>query len=234
MKNYTIVVLLIIVFSYNKNYSQENDEKDFALWSSVGVDYSPIKSLKFGIEQNLRLKEDASEVDEYFTEIQAEFEIFKNFEIAQAIRIIRENDNEGKKQGYEKHIRFSFDLKYNFDIKRFNLFYRLRYQNKKELDLEEDDTATPVKYLRFKTGFEYKIKNWPLDPEFAVEFFNRKRENYAFIKDAKLSRTRFTLGTSYKIKKFGKFGIYYRYQKNSRIDNDFQTSILGLKYNYSI
>jgi hypothetical protein len=62
----------------------------------------------------------------------------------------------------------------------------------------------------------------------------KKREDLSLIADAKLSRYRLTFGTSYSLKKFGKLVIYYRYQENTRVDNDFQTKILGLKYSYSI
>lgn len=234
MKSKTLVFFVLSLLIYNKNYGQIEDNKDFAIWSSVGVKYAPIKNLKFGVEQHIRLKEQAAEVDEYFTEIQAEFEVFKNFEIGQAFRFIRENDNVGKKQGYEKHFRFSTDLNYNFDVKRFNLSFRFRYQNKRELDLEDGSLDTPAETLRFKTAVEYNIKKWPLDPKLAVEIFNKEREGYSLISGAKLSRYRVTLATSYSLKKFGKFGIYYRYQKNTRIDNDFQTNILGFKYSYSI
>lgn len=215
--------------------AQETDNKDFALWNSIGVKYSPIKRLKLGVEQHLRIKEDASTTDEYFTEVQAEFEIIKNLEVGGAMRFIKENDNVGKKQGYEKHFRYQLDLSYKLDlIKRFDIGFRLRYQNKKELDLENGVEDIPTETLRFKTSFGYNIKKWPLDPTFAVELFSRKRDGYSYIGGAKLSRYRLTLGTSYNLKKFGKFGIYYRFQENTRIDNDFQTKILGLKYSYTI
>lgn len=235
MKNSPFIVIAVLLFS-TLIYAQEDDNKDFALWNSIGVKYSPIKRLKLGVEQHLRLKEDASTTDEYFTEVQADFKIIKNLEIGGAVRFIRENDNVGKIQGFEKHFRYNIDLSYELDlIKKLDIQFRLRYQNKRELELPEDVEDLRTETLRFKTAFEYKIKNWPLDPEFAVEIFNRKvEEDISLIGDAKLSRYRLTWGTSYNLKKFGKFGLYFRYQENTRIDNDFQTKIVGLKYSYSI
>ncbi|WP_397444456.1 DUF2490 domain-containing protein [Polaribacter sp. R77954] len=234
MKNKPFIIIIVLLCT-TINYGQEDDNKDFALWNSIGVKYAPIKRLKLGVEQHLRLKEDASTTDEYFTEVQAEFEILKNLEIGGAMRFIKENDNVGKIQGYEKHFRYNVDLSYRLElIKKLDIAFRLRYQNKRELDLEDGVEDIPGETLRFKTAFEYSIKNWPLDPEFAVEIFNRKRDGAAFIGDAKLSRYRLTWGASYNLKKFGKFGIYFRYQENTRVDNDFQTKILGLKYSYSI
>ncbi|WP_439131070.1 DUF2490 domain-containing protein [Polaribacter sp.] len=234
MRNKPYIIIVILLFSALL-HAQEEDNKDLALWNSIGVKYSPIKWIKLGVEQHLRLKEDISVTDEYFTEVQAEFEIIKNLEIGGAVRFIRENDNEGKIQGYEKHFRYNIDLSYKLDIiKKLDIAFRLRYQNKRELELADGVEDIRGENLRFKTAFEYSIKNWPLDPEFAVEIFNRKRDGASFIGDAKLSRYRLTWGTSYNLKKFGKFGIYFRYQENTRVDNDFQTKILGLKYSYDI
>jgi hypothetical protein len=235
MKNKLFIVFIVVLFCFSNTFNaQEEDNKDFALWNSVGVKYSPIKGLKLGVEQHLRLKEDASETDEYFTEVQAEFEIIKNLEVGGAMRFIRENDNVGKIQGYEDHFRYQFDLSYKIDVlKRFAMAFRLRYQNKRETGLDESIEVIPTETLRFKTAFEYNIRKWPLDPEFAVELFNRKGDGAFFIEEFN-SRYRLTWGTSYNLKKFGKFGIYYRFQENTRADNDFQTKILGLKYTYSI
>ena len=229
--------IVVIVFSLFSSVSkaQEDDNKDFALWNSIGIKYSPTKRIRLALEQHLRLKEDASETDEYFTEVQVEFEIIKKLKIGGATRFIRENDNVGKVQGYEKHFRYNIDLGYGLDVfKRLDISFRFRYQNKRELDLEDGVEDKVAETLRFKTAFEYDIKKWPLDPKLAIEIFNKKREDLSLIADAKLSRYRLTFGTSYSLKKFGKFGIYYRYQENTRVDNDFQTKILGLKYSYSI
>tara|TARA_R110002126_G_scaffold72364_1_gene180894 strand:+ start:56892 stop:57602 length:711 start_codon:yes stop_codon:yes gene_type:complete len=235
MKSKLFITFATLVFLSNVNYAQVADNKDFAMWNSVGIKYSPIKKLKLGVEQHIRLKENASETDEYFTEVFAGFEIIKDLEIGGAARFIRENDNVGKIQGYEKHFRYNVDLTYKLDnINKFDISFRLRYQNKRELELEEGVEDIAAENLRLKMGIEYNIKSWPLDPEFALELFNRKRDGLSFIGDAKISRYRLTFGTSYNLKKFGKFGIYYRYQENTRVDNTFVTEIFGLKYTYSI
>lgn len=231
MKSKLIISIALLFLFANVVYSQDEDNNDFVIWNSIGIKYSPVKNLKLGVEQNLRLKEDASVTDEYFTEVFANYEVIKGFTIGGGMRFIKENDNAGKIQGYEKHFRYNVDLSYKMDfINKLDISFRLRYQNKKELDLEDIASEN----LRFKTGIAYNIKNWPLDPKFAVEIFNRKRDGLSFINDAKLSRFRLTLGTSYSLKKFGKFGVFYRYQENTRIDNDFKTKILGIKYTYSI
>jgi hypothetical protein len=210
------------------------DTSDFAIWSSVGVDYSPIKKLKIGVEQSLRLKEDASVTEEYFTEISLKYEILKDFEIGGGTRFIKENDNVGKKQGYETHFRFNLDASFKHDIERFTLSYRFRYQNKKELNLTVADANSPTETVRFKTDIEYNIRKWPLDPELSIELFSQL-ENVKQVRDLSLNKIRFTFGTDYKLKKFGKFGIYYRYEENiMQYFKNETLNILGFSYTYSI
>lgn len=234
MKNKLFVALTMLLLLPALNFAQETDNKDLAMWNSIGVSYSPLKKLELGLEQHWRLKEDISVTDEYFTEIQASYKILKDLKFAAGVRFIKENDNVGKIQGYEDHFRYQFDLSYKIDVvKRFDIAFRLRYQNKRETGLDESIEIIPTETLRFKTSFEYNIRKWPLDPEFAVELFNRKGDGAFFIEQFN-SRYRLTLGSSYNLDKFGKIGFYFRYQENTRVDNDFQTKIIGLKYSYDI
>jgi hypothetical protein len=233
MKNLQILFCFLLISS--ALFSQE-EPSNFAMWNSIGVKYSPVKKLKIGIEQHLRLKENASVTDEYFTELNLAYELLKDLEIGGGARFIRENDNVGKKQGYEKHFRYNFDLSYKHDIKQFSISYRFRYQNKKESDLPVADAEENLskENIRLKTGIEYKIKNWPLDPEVSIETWSNIVDVQQ-VRNLGLNKYRVTFGSDYDLGKFGKFGIYYRLQENinSNFTNE-KTKILGLKYSYSI
>jgi hypothetical protein len=227
LKGCTLLITLISFCSFSQTSSS-----DLALWSSIGVNYSPVKKLKFGLEQHLRLKEQAVTIDEYFTELSVKYEFFKNFEIGGGVRFIKENDNVGNKQGFRDYFRYNIDISYSHDIKRFEIGYRIRYQNKREVDLPNNETDTPTENIRFKTSIKYKIKKWPLDPKFSAEVFSRRGDGELVVSDASLSKYRLTLGTEYDFKKFGELGAYFRYQENT--NNLESIKVIGLKYTYSI
>jgi hypothetical protein len=231
MKKLQILFCFLLISSLL--FSQE-EPSNFALWNSVGVKYSPIKNLKLSVEQHLRLKEKASVTDEYFTEISLDYEIVKDLEIGGGVRFIKENDNVGKKQGYEKHFRYNFDVNFKHDIKRVVVSYRFRYQNKKELDLVNADESLPKENVRFKTSIEYRIRKWPLDPKLSIEGFSDLLD-IRQVRDLGLNKYRLTFGTDYSLKKFGKLGVSYRIQENinANMSNN-KTEILGLSYSYSI
>jgi hypothetical protein len=230
LKTSCLAAMFCVLIGTNISFAQVEDSNDFAFWSSVGIDYSIGKKLKIGFEQNIRLKDNATTIEEYFSQFNIEYELFKNFEIAVGLRHISENDDQGKIQGIENHFRYNVDVSYKYDLKRFELSHRFRYQNKNHLGISVQDGDVVTQNVRFKTGLEYNIRKWPLDPDFSVEAFHRFREGETM----RYSKYRFTLGTSYNLKKFGKFGVYYRYEGSIIPRTITSLQIIGLDYSYSI
>ncbi|TXD52695.1 MULTISPECIES: DUF2490 domain-containing protein [unclassified Polaribacter] len=223
-------VFVSLLLCTDNTFSQVEDNDDFAFWSSVGIDYKIGKKLKIGFEQNIRLKDNATTTEEYFSEFNIEYELFKNFEIGVGLRHISENDDQGKRQGIENHFRYNVDVSYKYDISRFELSHRFRYQNKNQLGITELDGDIPSENLRFKTDLEYNIRKWPLDPELSGEVFH----SFSKGEIIRYSKYRLTLGTSYDLDKFGKFGIYYRYEGSVIPRRISRLTIFGLDYTYSI
>lgn len=224
------IVIIICFMQIPQGFAQTDDTSDWASWNSLELKYKLNKKWSFGLEEQLRLKEDISVIDEYFTELNAEYKIFKNFSLGGGLRFIRENDNQGNLQGYENHFRFNLDATYKHKLDRFSLGYRLRYQNKNELGVSPEEGDYANQNIRLKTSIKYNVKKWPLDPKFSVEIFNRFQEdndNNGF------SKYRLTFGTDYEIKNFGEIGLYYRFEKDLNVDIPETTNIIGLKYTYT-
>jgi len=188
------------------------------------------KKWNLGLEQQLRLENNSSEVDEYFTQLEASYKVSKKIKLGGGLRFIRFNDNQGDIQGYENHFRFNLDATYKHKVKDLDLSYRLRYQNKNNLGLSTSQGDYANQNIRLKVGAEYNIKKWPLDPKFSAEIFNHfEKED----DDIGFTKYRLTFGTDYKIKKVGTLGIFYRYQKDIG-NNAGLLNILGLKFIYNI
>lgn len=224
----TIVIsILLIVITSNIGYSQKSDLKN---WTTIGLEYRLNKKWNFGIEEQLRLKENISTIDEYFTQLITEYSVSKNFIIGAGLRYIKENDNEGKIQGYENHFRFNLDASYKHKLDNFSLKYRLRYQNKNELGVGNSEGDYANQHIRFKTAIDYNFKNWKLDPKFSAEIFNHFEEG----EKNGFDKYRLTLGTDYKLKNLGKVSLFYRIEKELNESIPKTTNIIGLKYTYII
>ena len=231
MNKKTALIALILTFLFfQKNYAQEEDLNDWESWNSIGIKYKLNKKWTFELEEHLRLKENISEIDKYFTELGAKYNITKQFKVGAAARYITKNDNTGNIQGYDDFFRFHLEAIYKHKIQDFSFGYRLRYQNKNELGVSASEGDYANQHLRFKASVAYNIKNWKLDPEVSAELFNHfeKGETNGF------DKYRVTIGTEYNMKKYGKVNLYYRYKKQLNETFPETKNIVGLKYTYTI
>jgi len=215
-----ILSTLLIVLFFNIGYSQNSE---LANWTIIRVEYKLNKKWNFGIEEQLRLKEDISTIDEYFTQLNTEYSVSKNFTLGAGLRYIKENDTDGNIQGYENHFRFNIDATYKHKINDFTLKYRVRYQNKNELGVSNAEGDYANQHLRFKTAIGYNFKNWELDPKFSAEIFNHFEEG----KQNGYDKYRFTFGTEYKLKNAGKINLFYRIEKELNQNDAFKYESYG-------
>ncbi|NNC69441.1 MAG: DUF2490 domain-containing protein [Flavobacteriaceae bacterium] len=221
---------LIFVASFYSGYSQD-DSSDLNSWFVAAIEFEPAKKFKLGIETQVRLKEDISVVDQYFGEFNALYKLPYGFRIGGAFRYIRDNDTRGNIQGYENHIRYNFDISYRHKITRLQLRYRIRYQNRNELGISQNDGDVHREAVRFRTRFDYDFKNWKLDPIIAGELFNRFRaRDY----DNGFNKYRLTLGTNYKVKKIGRFSIAYLFENEFNIEDPRKFHIIKLGYLFEV
>ena len=226
-KKIAFVSVLFLMFTVAKGYSQDSD---LASWTTIALEYKHSKKLSFALEEQLRLKENISQIDEYFTEISTEYEFTKHFSVGAGARYIKENDNVGKIQGYENHFRFNIDVAFKHKIDQFSMKYRLRYQNKNELGVGTSEGDYANENFRLKTDIGYNIKNWKLDPEVSFEIYNQtgKHETNEF------DKYRISIGTDYDLKKYGKINLYYQIEKELNKTNPTTLNVIGLKYKYII
>lgn len=226
--NYTWFTLFLICLFLNLGHAQETS--DFQSWSALELQYKLKKKWNFTLEGQWRLKDNLSVTDQYFMQLGGEYELLKNFEVGLGLRYIKNNDTRGNIQGFEDHFRWHFDAAYSYDIKRFELKHRIRYQNKDELGISVAEGDDIKHRLRFKTNVGYNFKRWKLDPKFSAEVFNRFEKG----QQSEFNKYRLSFGTSYKMKQLGKLGLYYRYEKDFKRTPAETFHIVELKYTYEL
>jgi len=230
-KKIKALVTIVLVLSALLSFSQTEDVSNLSSWNAVGLKYKLNKKWSFTGEQHLRFKEGFTEVDSYFSQLEAEYKIIKKFSLGLGLRFIRDNDTEGSWQGYENHFRYHLDAMFKQKLSRFSLGARLRYQNKNELGITTEEGDYAKNNVRLKGSLGYNIKKWPLDPKFDAEIFNSYQEGD---EDNGFSKYRLTIGTDFKLKKLGKIKVYYRFQKDVNVEVPEIENIIGLKYTYTI
>lgn len=226
------IIALFILFLPGMVFAQEGEYvevQDFETWTSIGLKFKPTKKWTFGLQEQMRLDNNSTEIKGFFTQLSGDYELFKNFEAGIGLRFIQKNDNQGKVQGYEHYFRYQFDASYKHKIERFSFKYRFRFQNRNEIGVSKAEGDIATNYLRLKAKAGYNIKNWKLDPFISGEIFNQREDgiNYG------LTDYRITIGTSYKFKDAGKIGLYYRMEQEINTSYPMTTHILRLKYTYT-
>lgn len=235
MKNIThcLVLVAVFIFSTNTGFAQEGQSievRDFETWTSGQVKLNIYDEWSVGLEGQMRLDENSTELKNFFTELSTRVKFSKHIDIGLAFRYTNRNDNEGLVQGNEHFARFHIDGSYKHKIKRFDFEYRLRNSNSNEIGISKVEGDTPVRYWRLKTAVGYNIRKWKLDPEFSAEIFN-KRIKYGISNG--FDQYRLTIGTSYKTKNFGKIGVAYRLQQEISSSYPSTQYIVQLKYAYT-
>ena len=94
-KYFAFVLIVFSTLSIQMTIAQNNS--DLEGWSSVGLNLKATKKLSFSISEHLRSRNDISTVKNYFTQIKANYEVLKNFELGGGIRYITRNDDVGNK-----------------------------------------------------------------------------------------------------------------------------------------
>ena len=223
------IIIVALIFGKEIN-AQTNNSTDLESWNLIQLAYKPAKKLKFDVEGQLRFKDNISVIDRYIVQLGTEYSIYKQIKIGGALRYIEKNDNSGQIQGYENYLRYNFDASNKHKIERLWIKYRLRFQNKKEIEEGVFSNGFDTPYLRYKLSFGYNIKKSKFEPEISGELFHpiggEERTG--------VNAFRFTFGTSYSFKDFGKIDLFYRIQKELDIIYLQSTNIIGLKYSYLI
>jgi long-subunit fatty acid transport protein len=216
--NFAALVASLLFLSSAVQAQDSTTVRDFELWTGVSVKKSFLENkLSAELTQEFRLDDDASHMDIYFTELGMKYKFENGISLGAAYRYMRNNTN----SGYLNERRFHFDLGYKYKIERFDLSARFRYSNRSEIGLSTEDGDYPINKYRFRLKAEYNIRNWKLDPYFAIEtFYATTTNSYNYIESiteteevAGFQKMRYTLGTSYKITDFMSLGAFYRIEK---------------------
>ncbi len=233
MKSVSGILIMFISMCFSIGFTQQGEwieVRDMETWSSIGFELDLNKKWSFSLEEQLRMKSNSTEVDSYFTEFGLFYKGFKNFEVGGNLRYQSINDNKGKIQGYETHFRYNLDLAYSYKVERFKLTYRVRYQNRNEVGVDELAGDYAISKWRLKASVNYNIRKWKFDPTFSAEIFRRSQETTT----SEFNRLRMTLGTKYDLKKFGDIKGFYRIERELNATYPKTTYIWGLAYVYTL
>ena len=220
--------LLILSFCMLAGFVSAQSTSDFEFWLRAGGQIDLLDQLQLQAEQQIRFKENGSEVKNYHTEVALSYTLLKGVDVLFVNRFIRRNDNKGSVQGYESHYRYQLGARAKHRAWKFRFKHRLLFQERNQLGLTSEEGDVSRRFLRYQLATEYKIKNWPYDPKFKIEYFNDLPQQFSTTND----QLRLGIGTERKYDNLGRFAIEYLLERSLKIPTTEWTSILAFKYEY--
>lgn len=195
MKKSSLILIFFPLFLFGQ-------ESDFMLWSKASLNYSINKKTDISLSQGLRLRENASFLNELYSNFSITRKWNKRWRVSMDYRLIEEYDVFFNSE--TKH-RLSLDFGWRKKIDRLTIKSRSSFQYGSSFVFRERISA------------HYNLRKTPLEPSFLLESF------YDF---STFNKLRATIRASYPLAKSTDIDLYYRLQNNFK--NSSLIYILGI------
>jgi len=168
MINKKPVSLILFIFLLICIPALQAQQKDFQFWPSANIDLALTKNLKIRLEEEVRLKENCTQMERQINDAGLSYKLNKYFRAALYYRIEanwKTPDNYRWRQGLYA------DMALKHTTGRFELGYRLRFQSSR-IEFNNDENNLLSNFVnRHKFTVAYNIRNKPLLPFFEEELF---------------------------------------------------------------
>jgi len=219
-----IILLLVIPFQFDSGTAQT---EDFQLWSGIGLDISVTRRVSVKIEEELRLMDNVTRVDNYFTDAGISYNFWNNFTLGGYYRFIRKNELEDV---YSTIHKYYIDLEYDNRLGRWEFSLRTRYQSRYKNVKSSELGYKPEKHSRNKISLAYDIYRSPLKPEIWCEVYYQLNNS----EGNEIDKLRFAPELNYSINKSNRVKIYYMIEKEYSVKNPATNYVLGIGYIYRL
>jgi len=194
--------------------------RDFETWSALQVEAKISKRAEICAVQQLRFNDNSSALQQSFSQLSAQYKWKNDWFLGGALRFA----SVAKDSVFQPRLRWNVDAGYGHEVGRFDFGYRLRYQSR---SIVNDLSALPSNVARAKVKMRYNVRDWKLDPSFAVELFSQTDDL------TKPNKLRGTLSTSYKLSKSTNLSAFYRVETELFEVYPLTSYIVGARLKYS-
>lgn len=225
-KKIPLIFLLFSALLFQPVCLLSQNNEDFMIWSgfSLKKDIAPRTSI--GLRQEVRLEENASQVQKAFIDIGLRHKINKYVRVAVHYR---NSQNVRKDLSFSSRHRINTDLILQNKWKFIVISYRLRYQMNFKDYFTSENGRIPDQFIRHKVQAEFDL-NKRLTPYLASEFFHTVPD----FPNVDWVQNRFRIGVDYEITRNNSLSIFYMLRTKQIIETPSTDYILGIRYNIKI
>jgi len=199
---------------------------DLGLWTGVEAEKEVKDDWTFSLKQELRLKTNISEVNNYFTQAGVRYKINRNFALEAKYRFTR---NKKQDLTYENRSRYSLDLRYKGRLDFLTFDYRLRYQKEVESMRLFDMQEPYEKYVRNRIMVRYTdFKKF--EPYLSGELFQLFRR----YETPKFHYMRLEAGVRIETGELGEFKVAWGFNREFQTDNPATIYLIRVNYTFKL
>jgi hypothetical protein len=226
MTSKTPVSLILFILLLVCIPALQAQQKDFQFWPSANVDLELSKSLKIMLEEEVRFKENCTQMERQINDLGVSYKFNKYFRAALFYRIEanwKTPDDYRWKQGLYA------DIAVKQTTGRFILGYRLRLQSSRiEFNSNEDNLLSSL-VNRHKFIVAYNIQNKPLTPFIEEELF---LNSISYQMEMISNRT--WLGITYSPGKIHEFSLKYGIDRERLVPDPLTSYIIAFNYRLNL
>jgi hypothetical protein len=222
-KKHFWIALLSGIFFVSIAQAQQND---FGIWAGVSISHKFTQRLSGTVEEQIRLNQNATAIDQYFTDLSLEYSLSKKFKFAFGYRFI----NNFQQTYYSKRHRIYADLSYKtkFSMLQFILRTRLQEQQK---DIYSSETGyIPAWYSRNKitTKLDLNRKYTPYASAEMMYLIKAPNVSINYIE-----KWRYCFGVEYDFNRMHSLDFYYLIQRDRMINEPITLYAFSINYKFT-
>ena len=229
MKNIFICFLFVICQLFTSNCFAQ-DYPDAGSWNTLNIEKGINSKLTVLFTEELRLKENFSRLNLFYTNLGLEYKLIKNFKAALVYRCIDKFQNDNT---FSYRHRLMLDLTCKYKFGNVTVSYRNRTQVEERDIYSSDQGRNSEWYSRNKFASKYDPGKRYV-PFASVEFRYQIHDPRNIESDKTWHRDRYVLGAEYKINNKNTFAVYYLIQREYNVLSPQNLYIIGLEYTLSI
>lgn len=199
--------------------------RDLLLWSGVKIEKTFAKDWTLSLEEEIRFKQNISEVNNFFTEIGLRYRINKNFALQGNYRFTLDKKRD---QSYESLSRYNLDLRFKGKLDDISIHYRLRYQKEVQGMNLFDMNSFYIKHVRNRISIRYNnIRT--LTPYISAEIF----QAFTPYLQPQFDYYRFLAGIRYEPAEIGEFKLAWGFNRSLISSRPAMIYLFTLNYTYA-
>jgi hypothetical protein len=213
---------LSILFS-TQVIAQSND---FGIWAGITINHKFTRRLSATLEEQIRLDQNATQINQYFTDASVEYSLSKKFKFALGYRFI----NNSRNTYYSKRHRVYADLSFKTKFSMLQFIIRTRLQEQQQ-DIHSSETGyIPTWYSRnkFTVKLDLTKKYTPYATAEMMYLLKAPDVTINYIE-----KWRYTAGVEYQFNRVHSLDIYYLIQRDRMINDPVTLYAFSIGYAFT-